>query len=199
MRHPVQLQVQLPERMQRIHVVIRLVLLAALGALGCSSLYWILYLALPAVAALFLSEGAERYFADDAPKMVRIMRWLAAAYAYLWLLTDAAPTSEVPHAVELQVEPCGQPDAGSALLRLVKSIPALLLLALMSFAASVLWVIEAIVVLVRARPSVTISDYLALTLRYQFRLIAYHLSLVDRYPSLESAPVEHDRTQLSAT
>ena len=194
MRHPVQLQVQLPERMQRVHVVIRLVLLAALGTLGCSSLYWILYLALPGIAALLLSEGADRYFADEAPGIVRMLRWLASAYAYLWLLTDAAPTSATPHAVELQIEAGGRPDASSALLRLVKSIPALLLLALMSFAASVLWVVEAIIVLVRARPSAAISDFLALTLRYQFRLIAYHLSLVDRYPSLESGPVEHDDT-----
>jgi hypothetical protein len=30
-----------------------------------------------------------------------------------------------------------------------------------------------------------VSDFLALTLRYQFRLFAYHSSIVDRYPSFE--------------
>jgi len=30
-----------------------------------------------------------------------------------------------------------------------------------------------------------------MTLRVQFRLIAYHLSIVDRYPSLEQSSLEH--------
>ncbi|MGZ3441892.1 MAG: DUF4389 domain-containing protein [Polyangia bacterium] len=179
--------------------MIRLLLLAALGTLGCSSLYWLLYLAIPALAALMLStKGFERYFAEDAPQLTRALRWLAAAYAYLWLLTDAAPTSQESGPVELQIETSGTPTTSSALLRLFTSIPSLLLLAILSFAAGVLWVIGAIVILIRARPSAGIADYMALTLRYQFRLVAYHLSLVDRYPSLESAPARHDAAQLGA-
>ncbi len=197
--HPVQFRVQPSLRMQRIQVVIRLVLLAALGTLGCSSLYWILYLALPAVAALLLAKrGFERYFAEDAPAMVRVLGWLAAAYAYLWLLTDAFPTVDAESPVELQIETAGTPTSGSALLRLVTSLPALLFLGLLSFAASILWLVAAIVILVRARPSAALSDFFALTLRYQFRVVAYHLSLVDRYPSLESAPAERQTPQLGA-
>lgn len=196
--HPLQLQIETPERMQRIHVFIRLVLLAALGTLGWSSVYWLAYLALPGVAALLLAtEGPERYFAEDAPKIARVLRWLASAYAYLWLLTDELPTAE-GGTVTLEVDVGGKPTPASALLRLVTSIPALLLLTLMSFAAGVLWIIEAIVILLRARPSVAIGDFLALTLRYQFRLIAYHVSLVDRYPSLESAPAPRQTAQLGA-
>ena len=197
--HPVQLRVQPSAPMQRIHVVIRLVLLAALGMLGCSSLYWLLYLALPAVAALMLSsKGFERYLGDDAPAMTRALGWLAAAYAYLWLLTDSFPSGDVDGPVELQVEVGGKPTASSALLRLATSLPALLFLALLSFAASVLWVVGAIVILVRQRPPSAIADFLALTLRYQFRLVAYHLSLVERYPSLESAPTQQQTPQLGA-
>jgi hypothetical protein len=33
-----------------------------------------------------------------------------------------------------------------------------------------------------------IASFLELTLRYQFRLVAYHLSLVNCYPSFEQAP-----------
>jgi hypothetical protein len=90
--------------------------------------------------------------------------------------------------VRLDVQPGGTPTPGSALSRLVTSIPSLLLLAILSFAACLLWLVQALVVLVRARPSSSIADFLALTLLYQFRLAAWHLSLVDRYPSLESAP-----------
>lgn len=186
--HPVRFRVEPPARMQRVHVAIRLLLLMALGTLGCSSLYWVLYLALPALAALFVAQGGgARYLTDDAPGIVRVLRWLARAYAYLWLLTDAAPTVEAGGTVDLEVEPSGTPTAGSALLRLVYSIPALFLLMILSFVAGILWIVEAIVILVRARPSLGISDFLAMTLRFQFRLVAYHLSLVDRYPSLVEA------------
>src|SRR5579864_6227360 len=138
--HPVDFHVEHPARMQRVHVVIRIALLIVLGAVGCSSLYWLLYLSVPAFAALLISQnGSARYFAEDAPKIVRGVRWIAGAYAYLWLLTDAAPTSESGSPVELRVEVGGAPTPGSAMLRLLYAVPAVLILAVLSMAAAVFW------------------------------------------------------------
>jgi hypothetical protein len=185
--HPVRLSVVPPASMQRIHVIIRLVLLLALGTLGGSSLYWLLYLGLPALVALRIaSSGSARYFADDVPRITRALRWAAGAYAYLWLLTDAVPSSEAGSAVDLGIAPEGSPTAGSALLRLLYSVPALLLLAVLSIAAGILWIIGALAVLLARRVPRGITSFLSLTLCYQFRLFAYHLSLVERYPSLEA-------------
>ncbi len=190
--HPVHFRVVFPEQMNRIHVIIRLVLLAAIGAAGCSSLYWLLFLGLPALAALFIvQKGAPRYLEEDAPRVVRVLRWLAGAYAYLWLLTDAPPTGEASGQVELDVEPTGEPSAASALLRLLYSLPALVVLAVLSLVASLFWVAGALFIVVTRRVPIPIADFLAAVLRYQFRLIAYHLSLVDRYPSFEEADVPH--------
>lgn len=192
--HPVQLLIHPAQKMQRLHLVIRLALLIVLGGLGISSVYWILYLALPAVAALLISQkGSERYLTEDAPGQVRALRWLAGAYAYLWMLTDEFPTAD-HGTVELAVEPGGTPTAKSALLRWIYSLPALLALAILSFAGCFLWVIAALVVLVRGRPPGPIADFFALTLRFQFRLIAYHLSLVDRYPSGEAFVTPEQRS-----
>lgn len=178
--------VEHPERQARIHVLIRLVLLAAIGMLGTSSIYWLLYLATPAVVALVVNQrGDDRYLAESSPDIVRFIRWLAAAYAYLWLLTDASPTSEAGGPVDLQVTISGTPTAGSALLRLLYSLPALLILAVISLVAGFLWIVGAVVILVRRRLPRAIAQFLSLTLRYQFRLIAYHLSIVERYPSFE--------------
>ncbi len=178
--------------MQRVQVLIRLALLAALAAVGCSSAYWLLYLALPVVAALLVwRDGTGRYFVDDAPGIIRVLRWLAGAYAYLWLLTDALPTSEPGASVELTVEVGGRPTVGSALLRLITSLPALLLLTILSIAAAVLWVIGAVAMLVTERVPPAIGDFIAMKLRYQFRAIAYHLSLNDVYPTLADAPFPH--------
>ncbi len=189
--HPVQLAIEHLKHTARIHVVTRLVLLAAFAALGCSGLYWFLYLALPALAAVeILRKGGDRYLAEDAPQVVRVLRWFASAYGYLWLLTDFLPTAD-GSPVDLRVEVGGHPTAGSALLRLLFSVPALALLVLLSLVAGVLWIAGAVLILVRERIPGAVVDFLAFTLRFQFQLVAYHLSLVDAYPSLRTDRVAH--------
>jgi hypothetical protein len=189
--HPVHLEIEHPKRTARIHVVTRLALLAAFAALGCSGLYWFLYLALPALAALgVLRKSGDRYLAEDAPRIVRVLRWFASAYAYLWLLTDVLPTAD-GGPVDLRVEASGHPTAVSALLRLVFSVPALVLLALLSAAAGILWLVGAVLILIRERIPGAVVDFLAFTLRFQFQLIAYHLSLVEAYPSVRTTRVAH--------
>jgi hypothetical protein len=176
-----------PSRVPRVDVVIRLAILAALGSLGCSSLYWALYLVLPAVVAMLLSRGADRYLSEDAPALVRALRWLAGAYAYLWLLTEAVPTTEEGGPVELVVDLCGKPSVESALLRLVTSLPALIVFACISIAGVALWSVAALSILIQERVPAGVARLLAMGLRYQFRLVAYHLSLVDAYPVLGDA------------
>jgi len=189
---PVRFSVASPARFARIHVLIRLALLLAIGTIGCSSIYWLLYLAVPALVALFvMQKGGERYAAEEAPRIVRALRWLAGAYAYVWLLTDVLPSADPGGPVQLDVDVSGTPTAASALIRLVYSLPALLLATLLSVAAALLWMVGAVAVLVNERMPAPIGDFVALALRYQCRLIAYHASLVDRYPSLEGSMVHH--------
>ena len=189
--HPVQLNVDPPARIPRIHVVIRLALLLALGTIAWSAIYWLLYLALPALVALVVTqEGEERYRAEEAPRLVRWLRWLAGAYAYLWFLTGALPTAE-GGPVDLRIRVGASPTPSSAMLREIYSIPALLVLLLLSTASGLLWLVAAAFVLVRERVPAGIAAFLMLTITFQFRLLAYHLSLVDRYPSLEERDVAH--------
>jgi hypothetical protein len=189
--HPVRFRVA-PSPMHRMQIVLRLVVLAVLAAIGVSSVYWLVYLALPVLAALLVSrDGAERYRRQEAPRIVRILRWVAGAYAYLWLLTDAVPTLDARGPVELEVEVGGNPTATSALARLLTSLPALLMLAILSMVAAVLWVVGAIAILATERMPAAIRDFITIKLGYQFRLVAYHLSLVEAYPSLADWPVPH--------
>lgn len=190
MTHPVQLSVERSPPTRRIHVITRSALLLAVAALGCSSIYWILYLALPPVAAFAVSKrGGEHYLTVDAPRIARVLRWFASAYGYLWLLTDVLPTAQ-GSPVDLQIVPGGSPTPASALLRLVYSLPALLLLTALSGAAALVWLIGATAVLVSARMPGAIADFLVIALRFQFQLTAYHLSLVDHYPSLLVSPAQ---------
>lgn len=196
MPHPVQLVVEPATRIPRVHVVIRLVLLLALTTLGVSSIYWCLYLALPAIVALVLTKkGGAGYLAEDAPRVARGLRWIVTAYAYLWFLSNELPTAEASP-VHIQIEPGGTPTVASALLRLVYSVPAFLLVAVLSLAAALVWIVAAAVALVTERMPAVLADFLALTLRVQLRFAAYHLSLVDRYPSLEGSAVADLRSRV---
>jgi hypothetical protein len=191
-RQPVQLRVE-PSPMSRAQVVVRIVLLLMLAALGCSSLYWLLYLALPAIAAALISrDGSDGYLAKDGPRAVHILRLAAAIYAYLWLLTDDVPSADGDGAVELTVDVGGRPTTSSALQRLLTSLPALLLLALLSVVAVVLWVLGALTILATGRLPTSIAEFITMKLAYQFWLIAYHLSLVDAYPSLADVRARHE-------
>ena len=194
LNHPVQLQVEHPRETDRIQVVIRMAFLLALAALGCSAVYWALYLALPAiVAAVLMNKGGQRYLAEDAPRIVPVLRWLASAYGYLWLLTDVLPTAQ-GSPIDLKIEPAGRPRPSTALLRLLFSLPALIVLAVLSAASGILWVVGAVLILIRKRLPDAIADVLSFTLRFQFQLIAYHLSLVERYPSLRADQVAEATT-----
>lgn len=178
--------------MARLHLVIRLAILLVLGMIGSSSLYWLLYLALPAFAALLVAQrGSVRYLEEVAPVAVRVLKWFAGAYAYLWLLTDEAPTPEPGAHVELEVEPCGMPTPKLALQRLLTSVPAALFLLVLSIVAGLLWVLGAFAILLFGRVPQFVTGFIAMTLCYQFRLAAYHLSLVDQYPSLEQTGGSH--------
>jgi Domain of unknown function (DUF4389) len=191
--HPVRLVVEPGAARQRVHVLIRLAILLAICAIGGNSLGWIAYLLLPAAAALRISQaGATRYLFEDGPRMTPILRWFARAYGYLLLLTDAVPASaaatEPRHPIEFEIAAGGAPSTGWAMLRLLTSLPALILLALLCLVAVPVWVIGAIAILIAGRLPSLLADYLALVLRYEVRIVAYHLSLVDRYPSFDTAP-----------
>jgi hypothetical protein len=188
--HPVQLHIERTARIPRIQVAIRLVLVLALGIVSWSAIYWLLYLALPALVALeVLHKGTDAYVDHDAPRLVRALRWLAGAYAFLGFLTDVLPTS-LGGPVDLHVGVSSHPTARSALLRLVTSLPALLLVALLSVVATCAWVVGAACALVAERMPRAIADLMEFVLRAKLRLIAYHLSLVDRYPSLQDHGLE---------
>jgi hypothetical protein len=199
--NPVTLHVDRNQPPARIHVLIRLLLLVAMGALGLSSIYWLLYLALPAVAAALISQkGADRYLDESLPAALPFLRSVAGFYSYLWLLTDEFPTTIGSLSAHFEVVPRGAPTVTSALLRLITSLPALLILAVMSMVAAFLWVVGALSILIARKLPAFVSDFIAMTLRLQFRLAAYHLSFVECYPPPMEAlahPLPHEVPRVS--
>jgi hypothetical protein len=147
---------------------------------------------------MVIQMGGDRALAQDGPKAVRVLRWLASAYAYLLLLTDVLPTSEVgPVNLRIDLASTAPPTPTSALLRLVYSLPALVLAAVLGAVACPFWLVGAVWILATERLPNVVRDFLTFTLRYQFRFAAYHLSLVDRYPSFEESHAGELRPDLA--
>ncbi|HUJ59022.1 MAG TPA: DUF4389 domain-containing protein [Kofleriaceae bacterium] len=182
--YPVQVDVVSPPRFDRVQLLLRILLAIVLGWLGVTAgwLVAVLYATLPIVAAIAISsEGSDAFTRKVAPALWRVIAWLLEFSGYMSMLVDRFPTYE-DHAVKPSIRFGGHPTAGSALSRLITSLPSGLVLAVLWFVSSILWVIAAVFVLVGAPMPPAILAYQRGMLRWQARLVAYHASLIDEYP-----------------
>jgi hypothetical protein len=105
-------------------------------------------------------KGPERYLAEDGPRVARVLHWVMGFYSYLALLTDRLPTdADLEKSVHFDVRPDGAPSAGSALWRLVTSLPAALFLALLGIASCFAWLVAMLFVLVDRRYPAALYDF----------------------------------------
>lgn len=193
--YPVTFDVQRPAKFERPQVALRilvtLLLTAVAGAVGW--IFGIFYLAVPVLAAVLISQGASALYFQDT-RMPMVLRWYLALYCYLAVLIDRFPTDEPDKIITFEVSPSGSPTVGSALMRLILSIPSALVLVLLGVIGAVIWVIAVISILIREDYSDGLYNFQLGIMRWHARLLAYHASLVDEYPPFaldsghESAP-----------
>jgi len=192
--YPLHFDVKFSDRFSRVQLAVRMVLFVIIGLLGFSlgALFLVLYLALPAFAAVHLSESPPKQFLENAgPRIARVLRWVMAVYAYFALLTDRLPTHEPDGQIELEIAAGGRPTAGSALLRILYGIPSALALVIVLWFASIAWVIAFVLVLIRERYGHALFEFQTGVLRWMVRLLAYQASIVEPYPPFslgEAAP-----------
>ena len=191
--YPVTFDVDRPEKFERPQVFLRILVAVILSILG-GALGWIfglVYLVLPVVAAIFVSQkGGEKYLAEDGPRVTGWLRWIVSFYAYLGILTDRFPTEKPEEIVRFEVQTSGTPTVGSALLRLIYSIPSALVLSILAIVSAVIWVIAAVMVLVQEDYPDGLYNFQRGILRWEARLLGYHASLVEQYPpfALDTEP-----------
>jgi hypothetical protein len=175
--YPVVFDVSRPEKFERPQVLIRIVAYFLLG-LVTSLAYW----GLPIIAAIWVSQkGSQQYLDEDGAKVTGWLRWMTALTAYTYALTDRFPSEDDP-SVRYEVQPTGTPTLGSALLRLIFSIPSLIVLGILYWVAGIIWLIAAVMILIQETYPEGLYDFQCAVVRWQARLIAYHASLVDEYP-----------------
>lgn len=184
MSYPVQLQIQSPPQFDRVQLLLRLLIAIALGWVGLTAgaVVLLLYVALPAIAGVALSTRT-----DVGAQVWRVLQWLCAFSAYMLFLTDRFPVEL--DATRAELHPTGQPTVGSALSRLVTSIPSALVLALLSCISCIFAWVSIVTILVDRTVPASIRHYQEGIVRWQARLAAYHASLVEEYPPFS---FEHD-------
>jgi hypothetical protein len=182
--YPVALTVERPESFARPHVFLRLLVLIAISILAAFAwLVTLFYIVIPIVAAAFISsDGAERFREHNAARLRHWLHWVVAFDSYFTFLTDKIPTERPDEAVSLEVRFGGEPTTGSALLRLIMSIPSAFVLALLGIAATITAIIAGVLILVREDYPDSLYRFHLGVVRWGARLLAYHASLVDEYP-----------------
>jgi hypothetical protein len=191
--YPASFDIDRPDKFERPQLALRIVVLIVLSLLG-GAFGWILglvYIAFPALAAIFISQkGPERFLEEDGPRMMGWLRWVLALYSYIAILTDRFPTEKPEDIIRFEVQTGGSPTVGSALLRLIYSIPSAFVLALLGIVASIIWLIAAVMILVQENYADGLYDFQRGVLRWEARLLAYHSSLVEQYPpfALDTGP-----------
>jgi Domain of unknown function (DUF4389) len=188
MSNPVALDVERPTEFGRVHVFLRVGVMVVIGWIAHP--LGLLWLGIPVVAAVRVSQqNGQRYLDEDGPRVTRVLGWIVAAVAYLTLLTDRVPGGgQGP--VRFQVERSGSPTVGSALLRILYAIPSLIVLALLGLVGAAVWVVAAVLILLREGYPEGLWKFLLGIARWEAYLLAYLASLIDRYPTfrLDTGP-----------
>lgn len=200
MTYPVHVDISSPASFDRTQLALRMLLAIVLGWIGITVgwLVCLLYGALPVLAAIGISSrGGERYVTEDGPRIWRVLAWLLEVSAFMLLLTDRFPTGQTSARIELR--PTGHPSVGSALWRLVTSIPSALVLGVLWFVSGILWVVAAVQILIHERVSRSIVGFQRAVLRWNARLVAYHASLVYEYPPFVVDDDDEHHTTLAAS
>ena len=190
--YPVQIDVTSPQHFDRVQLLLRIGVAILMGSLGVTAgwLACLLFGALPLIAAVAISSERDGYLANVAPPIWSVLGWLLRFSAYMLLLVDRFPTDDARTVVS-EIRYTGQPTVGSALARLITSIPSGVVLMLLWCVSSVLWVVAALAVLFGMSMPRSILAFQRGVLRWQARLIAYHASFVVEYPpwSFDTEPV----------
>ncbi|HKU37245.1 MAG TPA: DUF4389 domain-containing protein, partial [Polyangiales bacterium] len=191
----VRVEVAPAAQFQRVHLLLRVLVVAALSMLHGSDLglFGLLYFFLPVIAAILVAQrGAARYLGSDASWLVPLLEWVLGFYAYMLFVTDVFPLGQAERAVRLRVSAAGSPSVGSALLRLLTSIPFLLVLLLIGLGSFVISVIAALNILLFQSYPRAMRSFQQDVIGWMARLFAYHASLVEDYPSLSYAARTRD-------
>ena len=184
----VHFDVEQPRRFARLGVPTRMVVLFLFFIPG--SINWVASLFyLPITTAVLVRQkGADRFFAEDRARMTDLIRWIIGLYSYFAYLTDTVSLDFERSGIMFDVDQSGSPTPRSALLRIAKGMPNVIVFGVFGIAALGVWVIASVSIIVFGSYPRPLYAYQRGINRWQARLFSYQTSLVDDYPPFVLAP-----------
>lgn len=189
----VELDVTQLDRYDRVQLLLRLVIGAAMGMFHQSLIGVLaaLYLILPGLSAIMISRQDSRGFeGKDAAWIESVLDWFVSFYAYMLFVTDRFPVDAATRKVRLRIERFGEPSIGEALLRLITSLPHALLLAVLAVASIIVSAIIFVCILFTERAPESLRGFQRDFLASLARFFVFHSALVDTYPAAGSVDIK---------
>jgi len=183
--YPVFVDVRGVANADRGQLALRVLTCLALGVFHQSlgGLFVGLYVLVPAVVGVMISRHSAGGLSElDRGRLLGVLEWTLALYAYLLFVTDRFPLEAEHRPLRLTVQTNSQPDLGSALFRLLNSLPYALLLLLFGVLASLAALWTAISVLIFRELPHGATKFLRGYVERLARFFVYHASLVEAYP-----------------
>ncbi len=183
--YPVRIEVQTPAKFKRVQLLVRILVLVAFGMIHESGpgLFGLVYFLLPVVAAVLITQrGGTGYLERDAPWLVSALEWVVGFYAYMLFVTDTFPLDRRERALQLHVAVDGHPSVGSALARLLASLPQLVVVFFVGLVSALVALIGAVSILLFETYPEALRSFQKDVVAWLARLFAYHGSLVQKYP-----------------
>jgi hypothetical protein len=183
--YPVTLESRYSPRFERVQVLYRVLWLAAIGLLHqtVGGLFVALYLILPVAVAIAISRNRGTGFGEgDRDALASVIDWTVSFYAYLLFVSDRFPSPAGENATRLVIGPSGTPRVGSALARLLMTLPHAIVLCVLGFCAGLVAFAMAVAVLVSETCPEALRTFQRDVVAWVGRVLAYHTSLVEAYP-----------------
>jgi hypothetical protein len=183
--YPVTLESRYSPRFDRVQILYRALWLAAIGLLHqtVGGLFVALYLILPVAAAIAISRNRGTGFGeDDRDALASVIDWAVSFYAYLLFVSDRFPLPSGKNATRLVIRPSGTPRVGSALARLLTTLPHAIVLCVLGFCAGLVAFVIVVTVLVSETCPEALRTFQRDVVAWGGRVLAYHASLVEAYP-----------------
>jgi hypothetical protein len=161
------------------------------------SLFGLLYVFLPLFAAMSISRnGGVGLRREDARRFTSVIDWAVSFYAYFLFVIDRFPFNAGDRGAWLSVQVNGSPRVGSALARLVTTLPHAIVLCVLGVASGFVAFAMAVSVLATGKCPDGLHTFQRDVVAWIGRVLAYHASLVDAYPpfALTTGEATHVQT-----
>lgn len=186
MHYPVHFEVAPPDKYSRLGLALRILAIVVVVAAGLSSggIFCVLYFGLPVFAATGIASrrSCTEYAAQDGPRVLLVLGWLAAVTAWLHLAVDRLPNERPDETIHLSIEGRPSQTPARAAGRVILGLPSAVVLGFLSLLGAFVWVWASLSILVAETVPRSAWAYLVGLERYTYRLLAYQAALVDDYP-----------------